>query len=284
MSDSESDTDPKHKKRKTASSDEEEFGGEVEADFLFYDPSSDDNEGILTLLQGFMKDFNWKLPESIKKDRYSHLSYLVANQPNIGTLIKVEDDHDSYVMAVLSLLNLNQYDGLDTLKQAVVEKAQSECNKNDSKTFKELLSDKKNQVGLLVNERMANLPSQLIGKIQECLKDDIKWSKENVEEEDEGKYYNFTHILGISRLYLDKSKDEDNESTLVYHKPEERFYYDNSLLRFMWPTGESNKVNYYNDNNKKNTSKILPEYMFVYCLSFDKFNHVVKEIAKNFRD
>uniref|UniRef100_A0A3B0MTL0 p21-C-terminal region-binding protein, putative n=1 Tax=Theileria annulata TaxID=5874 RepID=A0A3B0MTL0_THEAN len=285
MSDSDSDVDAKVKRRKTESSDDDSSYGDVEAEFLFNDPCSDDLDGIFTLLQGKIKSLDWNLPKSVNKDLYLYLSELVSNQPNIGTLIKVEDEEDSYVMAVLSLLNIKQYEGLDSLVEAVLKKAESHCDKNDLKSLRDVLLDEKNQVGLLINERMGNVPSQLLGKLQECVKEDIKWSKENSEDEDEKKFYNFTHILGLSRLYSQSPSDKSKYDNLVYQKPEEKYYYDNSFVRFMWPTGESNTVKFYeDDNNKKPTSKVLQEYMFAYCLKFDRYNFVVKEIAKNFRE
>lgn len=236
-------------------------------------------------MQGTIKSLDWNLPKSLNKDLYLYLSELVSNQPNIGTLIKVEDEEDSYVMAVLSLLNLKQYEGLDSFVEAVLKKAESHCDKNGLKSLKDVLSDKNNQVGLLINERMGNVPSQLLGKLHECVKEDIKWSKENAEDEDEKKFYNFTHILGLSRLYTQNHNDKSKEDNLVYQKPEEKYYFDNSFVKFMWPTGESNTVKFYEDDkNKKPTSKVLQEYMFVYCLKFDRYNFVVKEIAKNFKE
>lgn len=254
----------------------------VEADFLFNDPNEEDKDGILTLIQGSIKRFNWELPQKYGGN-YSYLAELISNQGNIGTLIKVEDEESSYVMAVLTLLNLNQYDGLDSITKPLLTAARIHGTNEDAKELEGILSNKKNQVALVINERMHNVPIQLVGQVQECLQDDIKWSLSSVDEEEEKEFYKFTHLIGFTRVYLEKEKgDKTKGEEYIYLKPEEQFYVEEATVKFVWSTGESNKV--YTDANKTGKKfKILPEQVLFFCVPFDKYASIVKKIAKTFK-
>ncbi|AFZ80431.1 hypothetical protein BEWA_032840 [Theileria equi strain WA] len=252
---------------------------QVEADFLFNDPSEEDKDGILTLIQGSMKKFSWEVPQKYGSS-YSYLAELISNQGNIGTLIKVEDEESSYVMAVLTLLNINQYDGLDGIGKSLIAAAKVHGAKDDSKKLQDILSDKKNQIALVINERMHNVPAQLIGQFQECLQDDIKWSLSSVDEEEEREFYKFTHLIGITRVYMESGKGKEGE--YVYLKPEEQFYVEEATVKFMWATGESNKI--YTDANETGKKfKILPEHALFFCVPFSRYASIVKKIAKTFK-
>lgn len=60
-------------------------------------------------------------------------------------------------------------------------------------------SDCKDQVGILIGSRFANLPLEVTVAAAESLKEDIQWSMSTPEmNEDERLYYDFKYVVGIT--------------------------------------------------------------------------------------
>lgn len=212
------------------------------------------------------------------------LSTLISEQPNLGTLIKTDNDdgEEAFVMAVLSILNLRMYKHLESLSQAIIALTERHGSKKDLETITKILSDDKNQVGFIVNERLGNIPTQLIGSLHQCICDDIKWSVENADDDEEREFYKFTHLIGISRVFTDNSKSFEAKN-MAYVKPEERFYNEEALVKYMWNTGESNKIDFFEDGDQQSPkSKMLPEAMMLYCIHFERLKRVVQRITSMF--
>lgn len=72
----------------------------VQADFAFFDPKSDDFHGVKTLLQSYLDDTEWDLSGFVD---------IILAQTTVGTVIKIEDDEDEGLFAVLTALNLGRY-------------------------------------------------------------------------------------------------------------------------------------------------------------------------------
>ncbi|KAK2197194.1 BCP1 family [Babesia duncani] len=263
---------------------EDELEDPIEADFLFNDPCSDDSDGILRLIQGCFKKLDWSGPKNEPVSIYNMLADLISKQCNIGTVIKTDGSDDSFIMAVLTILNLNMYDGLNSIIDPIVELCEKNTSKKNADNLKEILCNEKNQIGLMINERMSNVPNQLIGNLHECLYDDIKWSLNNATDDEELRFYKFTHVILISRMYSTKPKSFEKEN-LVFLKSEEQFFLNDALVKFMWTTGESNKVNYYDPKTEAPSgSKILPEYGFFLLFPYNKYKSIMTAISKTFKE
>ncbi|EDO06886.1 p21-C-terminal region-binding family protein [Babesia bovis T2Bo] len=274
------------KKQKTdREENEEDSDGSVQAEFFFNDPTEKDRDGILTIIQGCLKKVPWEPPSGSNDSTYGILATLITEQSNLGTVVKSDDKDDPYVLSVLSILNLKQYQQLESLGQSFIAMAKQVGSENDIQTMQKLITGERSQIGFLINERMGNIPIQLIGNLHKCVYDDLQWSLENTIDDNERKYYHFTHLMGIARVYTENPTMMTKENT-VYVKPEERFYCEESILDLVWHTGESNKVDFYGkDNNTKPIkSKVIPEAMVLYCLPIKKFKFVVQKIAKTFVD
>ncbi|GFE53731.1 p21-carboxy-terminal region-binding, putative [Babesia ovis] len=261
---------------------EEEFEGDLEADFLFNDPTTEDRDGILAIIQGCLKKVPWEPPKGSNDSTYGLLATLISEQMNLGTVIKTDDD-DAYVLSVLSILNLKMYEHLESLSECLIALTKQHGTQRDLDAMTKILRGERNQIGFMINERLGNIPTQLIGSLHQCVYDDVKWSLENADDEDEKKYYEFTHLVGISRVFTDNTKDLSAENT-AYVKPEERFYCDEAIVKVTWNTGESNKVDFYenNDESKPAKTKVMPEAMVLYCMPINKYKSVVRKIAETF--
>lgn len=73
---------------------------DVQADFEFFDPKPTDFNGVKILLQNYLDDKEWDLSSFVD---------LILEQTTVGTVVKVADDEDESVFAVVTALNLARY-------------------------------------------------------------------------------------------------------------------------------------------------------------------------------
>ena len=76
------------------------FQGVVQADFAFFDPKPNDFHGVKTLLQTYLDVEEWDLSGFVD---------LILEQTTVGTVVKVEDDEDEGIFALVTALNLCRY-------------------------------------------------------------------------------------------------------------------------------------------------------------------------------
>lgn len=74
--------------------------GDVQADFEFFDPKPTDFNGVKILLRNYLDDKEWDLSSFVD---------LILEQTTVGTVVKVADDEDESLFAVVSALNLARY-------------------------------------------------------------------------------------------------------------------------------------------------------------------------------
>ncbi|KAF4714983.1 hypothetical protein FOZ62_012030, partial [Perkinsus olseni] len=143
------------------------------------------------------------------------LAQCIIDQQNIGTIIKSGEDNkkgkgdsggDDAFCAVATILNPVQYSKevpgmrelINHLKKQVDKHADSDETKD---AFNKMVSPAGGSggscCGIMLNERMINLPSELVPGIHRVLKDDVAWSLSEAAHcpAEERKYYKFTHLL-----------------------------------------------------------------------------------------
>jgi len=79
--------------------------------------------------------------------------------------------------------------------QYIVHK--SETHNENHEKFLHILQNQTNKIGLLINERMLNLPPQLIPTLHNQLCEDIKWIKEQNDED--SKVFDLRYLLVLSK-------------------------------------------------------------------------------------
>ncbi|KAI0387982.1 p21-C-terminal region-binding protein-domain-containing protein [Hypomontagnella monticulosa] len=153
----------------------------------------------------------------------SALADLILSQPTIGSTVKV-DGKDTDAYAFLTALNLHEHrekKPIADLTKYICEKAET----NDAlASIPELLSSGKH-VGLVLSERLINMPSEISPPMYNMLIDEIEAAVEDKEP------YEFSHYLIISKTYheiestLDveerKRKKGKQDATLFYFHPED---------------------------------------------------------------
>lgn len=215
-------------------SDEEEFDGVIQADFEFFDPKPDDFHGVKTLLRTYLDVKEWDL---------SGFADLILGQPTVGTVVKIADDEDNGIFSVVTALNLCRYKDhkcLAEIKEFLLRVCQ-EKDVRDNLTL--LLGEEARNVGLLVSQRVSNLPPQLLPPLYDALFDEVSWATEDEPTEELRKSFCFKYYLIITKFYELKStnqKQRKSSNTLgdeetIYVKPEEEIFHKLSSRSISFP-------------------------------------------------
>ncbi|KAM7202821.1 protein BCP1 [Rhypophila sp. PSN 637] len=174
----------------------------VNVDFeLFNYDSQIDFHGIKTLLRQLF-DSDAQLFD------LSALSDMIIEQNTIGSTCKVDDKaNDAY--AFLTVLNIQEHrDKKPVIKDLISYLSQKAKQTDDAKlasTVPELLASDKAVVGLVLAERLLNMPAEVIPPMWSMMIDEIEAAVEDKEP------YEFTHYLVVSRTYVEVASALDDE-------------------------------------------------------------------------
>ncbi|KAG2708390.1 hypothetical protein I3843_05G172700 [Carya illinoinensis] len=180
------------KGEQSVSSDEEEFEGVVQADFAFFDPKANDFHGVKTLLQTYLDDKQWDLSGFVD---------LVLGQTTVGTVVKIEDDEDEGVFSLVTALNMQRYKDhkcILELKEFLLKACQE---KDVQDNLISLLGEQAQYVGLLVSQRVVNLPPQLLPPLYDALFDEVSWATEDEPTEELKNSFRFKFYILVSKIY-----------------------------------------------------------------------------------
>ncbi|KAL2518842.1 Protein BCCIP-like protein [Abeliophyllum distichum] len=220
------------KKEQSDSSEGEEFEGAVQADFTFFDPKPGDFHGVKILLQTFLGNKQWDLSGFVD---------LILGQPTVGTVVKIENDEDDGVYSVITALNLGRYQDakcMIELKEYLLKVCQG---KDVLAKLRSFMEEHARDVGLLVSQRVVNLPPQLLPPLYDALFDEVSWATEDEPTEELRSSFRFKFYLIISKIYKHKSVDQIKEPSrsedeaIIYIKPEEEIFHELSSWSFSFP-------------------------------------------------
>ncbi|KAF5355869.1 hypothetical protein D9756_004339 [Leucocoprinus leucothites] len=181
-------------KRKQADDDDSDSGSDVSivnVDFDFFSPNPEvDYHAINKLLQQlFQRD-----AETLDTNQ---LTELILAQSAIGTTVKT-DGVESDPFALLTVLNMHihhQHPSVKAIANYCLEKVAASGDQSFHSTLHALFSQNQHHVGLVICERLINMPVQVIPPMYKMLADELRQAMS------ENKPYNFSHFLFISRTY-----------------------------------------------------------------------------------
>ena len=187
----------------------------LNVDFEWFDPQpAIDFHGIRTLLRQIF-DVDSQLFD------LSALTDLILSQPLLGSTVKVEgNESDPY--AFLSVLNLQEHKvrairpvrqgGLTLLQDKPVVsdlitylRRRASTNPSLSSIIEIFDRDTVPPVGLILTEKMINIPSEVVPPMYTMLLEEIAWALEEKEP------YTFTHYLILSKTYAEVASKLDTE-------------------------------------------------------------------------
>ncbi|KAF8389991.1 hypothetical protein HHK36_024511 [Tetracentron sinense] len=108
--------------------------------------------------------------------------------------------------------------------------------------LKLLLGEQARNVGLLVSQRVVNLPHQLLPPLYDALFDEVSWATEDEPTEDFRDSFRFKFYLLISKIYKHKNDDKQkgssnsyNDEAIIYIKAEDEIFHKLSSWSFSFP-------------------------------------------------
>ncbi|CAA3026946.1 Hypothetical predicted protein [Olea europaea subsp. europaea] len=163
---------------------------------------------------------------------------LILGQPMVGTVVKIEDDEDDAVYSVITALNLGRYQDnkcINELKGYLLKV----CKENDVLAkLRSLMGEHARDVGLVVSQRVVNLPPQLLPPLYDALFDEVSWATEDESTEELQSSFRFKFYLIISKIYKHKSVDQikgpsrSQDEAIMYIKPEDEVFHKLSSWSF----------------------------------------------------
>ncbi|KAI1431892.1 p21-C-terminal region-binding protein-domain-containing protein [Xylaria sp. CBS 124048] len=153
----------------------------------------------------------------------SGLADLILSQPTIGSTVKT-DGEEADAFAFLTALNVQEHRQKKPMVQ-LVEYLSAKAKAIESLApVPELLASGK-QVGIVLSERLINMPSEIAPPLYNMLIDEIEAAIEDKEP------YDFTHFLIVSKTYQEiestldvgerKKKKGRQEASMYYFHPED---------------------------------------------------------------
>lgn len=251
--DDESDDDDDDEDMEDASSAKGE-GRNVNVEFVFSDPRESHFHSVKQFLITYLpptQPFN-----------VSGLADAIVNQVTTGTMVCVDGEDDVY--GFITALSLSRYASESSVQQ-ILQYVTKKCPADDLARFQAILKSK--AVGLLINERMVNLPYQLVPAIHSALHEDIEWAIENEETEELRNSAKFDYFLVLSSCSVEKSgtangkgkgkkaKTQYEQTAKFFHNFEDEFLEQEADVAFSFetPKGDRDTV----DQTNKETVVML---------------------------
>ncbi|KAJ2665565.1 Mss4p nuclear export [Coemansia sp. RSA 1200] len=193
-------------------------GSTVDVDFEFFEPSEIDFHGLKSLLTSAFGD-------DAQDFDISGLADLVLEQSEVGSTVKTDGEaSDPYgIFTVLSFNRNSNVSVVRQIKDYLLKKAEK-TKAGAYGRLADILNAPDNHVGLLISERVVNVPPQVIAPMLRMLVDEM----EGADRVDET--YNFDYFLLLCPLYRetesiaeeggsDSDSDDDNAPDAKRSKP-----------------------------------------------------------------
>ncbi|KAK0643660.1 p21-C-terminal region-binding protein-domain-containing protein [Cercophora newfieldiana] len=192
----------------------------VDFELFNYDPQIDFH-GVKTLLRQLF-DTDAQLFD------LSGLSDLIVEQNTIGSTCKVDDKaNDAY--AFLTVLNASEHRAKQPVAQLIEylsDRAKASGAPALAEKVPEVLASDKAVVGLVLAERLLNMPAEVIPPMWSMMIDEIEAAVEDKEP------YEFTYYLVVSRAYLEVA------SALDEQRKQKKARGEGGVLQFFHPEDE----------------------------------------------
>jgi protein BCP1 len=169
------------------------------------------------------------------------------------------------VYGFITALNLKSFAN-ETSIQQVVHYVTKKCPAAELPRLQQILSTK--NVGLVLNERMVNLPYQLVPALHSALHEDIEWATQNEDTEELRDSFKMDYFLLLATCTEEKSGSSDSkkgkktktayeQTAKFFHNFEDEFLEQEAELTFAFdtPLSERERV----DKSSKTTVVMLLE-------------------------
>lgn len=199
---------------------EEEF---VQIDFEFCSPKEIDFHSTKLLLRQLFG------PDSVQFD-LSSLTDLIIGQTDIGTMIKTDTDENSDPVAFLSVIDLKDDSKAGPIKKQIIDYLISKTMDypNFNRKIRQVCSKaSKDRVGLVLGDRLVNIPTEIMPPMYRLLNDEMKNAglsssnntdnNTNTNSSERGPF-DFDYVFILSRTYQEEASKLDAEERISSKK------------------------------------------------------------------
>ncbi|KAK2999319.1 hypothetical protein RJ639_024680 [Escallonia herrerae] len=177
-----------------------------------------------------------------------------ASDENSEQAESTDEDFDGVVQADFAFFDPKSSDfhGVKILLQTYLDEKQwddhkciaeikdflrKSCKEEDMmNNLRSYLGEQAQDVGLLISQRVVNLPPQLLPPMYDALFDEVSWATEDEPTEELRNSFCFKYYLLISRIYKHKTADQQkrqkSDEATVYVKPEDEIFHKLSSWSF----------------------------------------------------
>eukprot|EP01120_Amphizonella_sp_Union-15-10_P015824 TRINITY_DN820_c0_g1_i2.p1 TRINITY_DN820_c0_g1~~TRINITY_DN820_c0_g1_i2.p1 ORF type:complete len:279 (+),score=60.90 TRINITY_DN820_c0_g1_i2:92-928(+) len=240
---------------------------EIPVDFVFKDPSPTiDFKTVKTFVTRLLDGKAWNS---------SDFADIIVKQQNVGSLIKVDGDDEGF--GFITTINLQVHKGLPSIQELVFH-IKSQVSKYAPKeqidSWNKLIDSP--TTGLIINERMFNVPPQLAPHLLKCLFEEIQWAIEDKEP------FNFDHYLILTNYYLDavkkpqkiKKTDED----MQFYKIEDEVFLKNAKLSLSY------KILLNDQESRWTFDKMSRQYRVFIIVEASKMPSILGQVEEMLKD
>ncbi|GJQ14918.1 hypothetical protein GpartN1_g6709.t1 [Galdieria partita] len=222
---------------------------QVQADFEFFDPSLDD----VAAIQLFLRD--WMGRDNNLVDTWA-LAQVIGKQDTVGTVIRLEGSSDC--LGFITCLNAKYvWNELSSLFPFLRERFES---RQQLQVFENCCLNNPQKLGIVISERVSNLPPQLSPWLQQALMDELEWATQDEPTQERREMFDFEYFLYITQVYLDSSAlkrkrkkrfsstsnyDQLSTEQLLFIKAEDQGYYLHQTSWCLWPVSRGESLEKY---------------------------------------
>ena len=182
----------------------------------------------------------------------------------VGTTIKQDNEEEDKIFGVFTLIPLTFYNTNPITKQ--IFKMIEEKIKNDNKLKNKINLILKKKIGFLINERIINLPHELIPPAMNFISNEVF---ECINEEDYDKRFDIDYIIIMTKFVKDIN---NNNYEIIYYKPETELFLSKSEIEINY------KINYYEHDMEILENKNQPQFMNILFIKSNEFFNIISSM------
>jgi protein BCP1 len=256
----------------------------LNVEFEWFDPQpAYDFHGIKTLLQQLF-DVDAQLFD------LAALTELILAQPLLGSTVKV-DGNETDAYAFLSVINLQEHKDKSFVSKMIDYLQRKAASSSSHAPAQKLLSfPELPPIGLILTERLINVPSEITPPMYSMLLEEMQWALEEREP------YNFSHYLILSKTYTEvdskldeeddrpkkKKKGGQNPPPVLYFHPEDEVFQRHSICH--GPYDYSTKQDEGHSDSKRAFQEMgIKPFGHMMLIEAGKFAEAVRDIAEYLR-
>lgn len=170
--------------------DEGDKMSDIEVSFEFFDPVSTDTDTIAQLLQDYAREAKLSARE---------VSSAVVAQTRVGTTVKITGEPAP--VAFVSCLNMRRHRDLLSGLLKKLDDAGGTVGSIARRGTDGEEDTPRDRIGLVLTERVLNLPPVLVAKMQEAIFCEIEWATEDEKEAHDRDSYRFARFLYVTDAF-----------------------------------------------------------------------------------